>query len=107
LRVLRRGSAGTWVTGGSGVSDNAADTAIWYTGGCAEPFPWLLRWERSKGGEIKGAWLYYGGLQRRCTSAPGDYPKKVSDPEPSADGEEMGAWQWHAADEGWETMLGL
>ena len=24
-------------------------------------------------------------------TAPGDYPKKVSDPEPGADGEEMGA----------------
>jgi hypothetical protein len=43
--VLRRGSIGTWVTGGSGISDDAADTAIWYTGPCGA----ISRWERLKG----------------------------------------------------------
>jgi hypothetical protein len=44
LRVLRRGGAGTRVTGGGGVSESAEDAAFQLGKGGAEPLLWLLPW---------------------------------------------------------------
>jgi hypothetical protein len=50
LRVLRRGGAGTRVTGGGGgVSESAEDAAFQLGKGGAEPLLWLLRWYMSTG----------------------------------------------------------